>query len=104
MIVKPNIIEFLEPILFLMKELNGAKIIEAIEKTEIMTETSVGVTAEHSYCTVSLVILLKIGQCLTTPSQSCFWSVYSGKKAVTFIIIMFPMNKAIKQDDITFFF
>jgi hypothetical protein len=48
MIIKPMIIEFLAPILFLMQELKGAKIIEAIEKTEIMIETSVSVTAEQS--------------------------------------------------------
>lgn len=48
MIIKPKIIEFLAPILFLMQELKGAKIIEAIEKTEIMIETSVSVIAEHS--------------------------------------------------------
>ncbi len=47
-IIKPKIIEFLAPILFLMQELKGAKIIEAIEKTEIMIETSVSVTAEQS--------------------------------------------------------
>ena len=105
MIIKPKIIEFLAPILFLMQELKGAKIIEAIEKTEIIIETSVGPTEEHSTSEVSLdVLLIEIGQCLTTPSQSCFSSVYSGKKAVTFIIIIFPMNKAIKQENIIPFF
>lgn len=100
----PRIIEFLEPILFFMQELKGANIIEAIENTEIIIETSVVDIAEHSTSSDNPVVLFSTVQCLTTPSQSCFSSVYRGKKAVTFIIIMFPMNKAIKQENIIPFF
>ena len=40
-ITNPKIIEFLEPILFLINELKGANIIDAIEKTAIIAEFSV---------------------------------------------------------------
>ena len=85
-----------------MNELNGAKMIEAIEKTEMITEFSVEVITEHSIFIGSFVVSLNISVShnFVNPFQLCFLPVYRGKKAVTFKIIMFPINRAIKQETI----
>jgi hypothetical protein len=87
-----------------MKELNGAKMIEAIEKTEMIAEFSVEVITEHSTFSGSFVISLNISHNFITPFQLCFSPVYRGKKAVTFKIIMFPINRAVKHEIIILLF
>jgi hypothetical protein len=104
-IINPSIIEFLEPILFFINELKGANIIDAIEKTDIIAETCIDPISEHSiFAGSSGFFLSGFGHSFMTPSQSCFSSVYKGKKVATFKIIMFPMNKANRQDIIIPFF
>ena len=87
-----------------MKELNGAKMIEAIEKTDMIAEFSVEVITEHSVFSGSFVVSLNISQYFINPFQLCFSPVYRGKKAVTFKIIMFPINRAVKQEIIILLF
>ena len=102
-IMNPKIIEFLDPILFFIWELNGAKIIYAIENIEIIIDISVleifelGTSIIWPYSFFSFYKYISL-------SQSCFSSAYSGKNAVTFIIIKFPIKRAIRLDKIIPFF
>ena len=75
---KPKTTVFLEPMRFLIVELNGANNIYAKEKMDRIRETKNSSTLE---------------------SSSHFLSEQKvGRKDATFIIIMFPMHRAIREE------